>query len=170
MASSVGIAGGGSANGHCSPANAQPWPPMKRRPELAAAERAAAIDWREVASSLDERGYATTVALLTEEQCRGLAALYDREEIFRSRVVMQAHGFGRGEYRYLRYPLPSPVEALRQAIYPRLAPMANRWRERLREEGHFPPALGAYLKQCHAAGQQRPTPLILKYEADDFNC
>jgi uncharacterized protein len=143
---------------------------MRRRPEAAAVERVAAVDWRNVASSLDERGYATTAALLTTEQCRGLAALYDRDEAFRSRVIMQAHGFGRGEYRYLRYPLPSPVEALRQAIYPRLALIANRWRERLREEGRFPPALGAYLKACHAAGQERPTPLILKYEAGDYNC
>ncbi len=143
---------------------------MRRRPEAPAVERFAAVDWRDVASSLDERGYATTAALLTTEQCRGLAALYDRDEAFRSRVVMQAHGFGRGEYRYLRYPLPGPVEALRQAIYPRLAPIANRWRERLREEGRFPPALGAYLRQCHEAGQERPTPLILKYEAGDYNC
>jgi len=142
---------------------------MKRRPE-AAVSRAAAVDWQQVAASLDERGYATTAALLTTEQCRGLAALYDREEAFRSRVVMQRHGFGSGEYKYLRYPLPDIVEALRQSIYPQLAPIANRWRERLREEGRFPPALAAYLKECHAAGQERPTPLILKYEAGDYNC
>jgi hypothetical protein len=142
---------------------------MKRRPE-AAVSRAAAVDWQQVAASLDERGYATTAALLTTEQCRGLSALYDREEAFRSRVVMQRHGFGSGEYKYLRYPLPDIVEALRQAIYPQLAPIANRWRKRLREEGRFPPALGAYLKECHAAGQERPTPLILKYEAGDYNC
>ncbi len=142
---------------------------MKRRPE-AAVSRAAAVDWQQVAASLDERGYATTAALLATEQCRGLSALYDREEAFRSRVVMQRHGFGSGEYKYLRYPLPDIVEALRQAIYPQLAPIANRWRERLREEGRFPPALAAYLKECHAAGQERPTPLILKYEAGDYNC
>jgi len=142
---------------------------MKRRPE-AAVSRAAAVDWQQVAASLDERGYATTAALLTTEQCRGLSALYDREEAFRSRVVMQRHGFGSGEYKYLRYPLPDIVEALRQSIYPQLAPIANRWRERLREEGRFPPALAAYLKECHAAGQERPTPLILKYEAGDYNC
>ena len=135
-----------------------------------AVSRAAAVDWQQVAASLDERGYATIAALLTTEQCRGLAVLYDRDEAFRSRVVMQRHGFGRGEYRYLRYPLPGPVGALRQAIYPRLAPIANRWRERLREDGRFPPALAAYLKECHAAGQERPTPLILKYEAGDYNC
>ena len=142
---------------------------MKRRPE-AAVSRAAAVDWQQVAASLDERGYATTAALLTTEQCRGLSALYDREEAFRSRVVMQRHGFGSGEYKYLRYPLPDIVEALRQSIYPQLAPIANRWRERLREEGRFPPALAAYLKECHVAGQERPTPLILKYEAGDYNC
>jgi hypothetical protein len=105
---------------------------MRRQPEPAAGDRVAGVDWRQAAASLDERGYATTAALLTSEQCRGLAALYDREDTFRSRVVMQRHGFGRGEYKYLRYPLPPVVEALRQAIYPQLAPIANRWRERLR--------------------------------------
>ena len=143
---------------------------MRRRPEAAAVEGITAVDWRNVASSLDERGYATTAALLATEECRGLAALYERDEAFRSRVVMQRHAFGRGEYKYLHYPLPDVVEALRQAIYPQLAPIANRWRERLREEGRFPPALAAYLKECHAAGQERPTPLILKYAAGDYNC
>jgi len=97
---------------------------MRRRPEAAAA-RLAGVDWPQAAASLDERGYATTAALLTSEQCRGLAALYEQEEAFRSRVVMQRHGFGRGEYKYLRYPLPEIVEALRQAIYPQLAPIAG---------------------------------------------
>src|SRR5438128_178230 len=143
---------------------------MRRPPEAAAAERVAAIDWRQVATSLDEQGYATTAALLTREQCRGLALLYPREDAFRSRVVMQRHGYGRGEYKYLRYPLPSTVEALREAIYPHLAPIANRWGQALREEGRFPPTLGAYLALCHKAGQGRPTPLILKYEAGDYNC
>jgi uncharacterized protein len=143
---------------------------MRRQREAVAADRAAGVDWRQVAASLDERGYATTAALLTNEECRRLAALYDRDEVFRSRVVMQRHAFGRGEYKYLRYPLPNIVEALRQAIYPRLVPIANRWRERLREDGRFPPALGAYLAECHRAGQERPTPLLLKYEAGDYNC
>jgi uncharacterized protein len=143
---------------------------MRRQPEPAAGNRVAAVDWRQAAASLDERGYATTAALLTGEQCRELAALYEREEAFRSRVVMQHHGFGRGEYKYLRYPLPDLVETLRQAIYPRLAPIANRWRVRLREEGRFPATLGSYLEECHKAGQERPTPLILKYEAGDYNC
>jgi uncharacterized protein len=143
---------------------------MKRQPEAGAADAVAAVDWRQATASLDERGYATTAALLTSEQCRGLTALYEREDAFRSRVVMQRHGFGRGEYKYLRYPLPPIVEALRQAIYPQLAPIANRWREWLREEGKFPAALGAYLEECHKAGQERPTPLILKYDTGDFNC
>src|SRR5271169_6442369 len=143
---------------------------MRRQPEAAAAYCVAAIDWRQAAASLDERGYATTAALLTNEGCRGLAELYDRDEAFRSRVVMQRHAFGRGEYKYLRYPLPGAVEALRQAIYPRLVPIANRWREQLLEAGRFPPALNAYLDECHRAGQERPTPLILKYEAGDYNC
>jgi hypothetical protein len=83
---------------------------------------------------------------------------------------MQRHAFGRGEYKYLRYPLPGAVEALRCAIYPRLVPIANRWREQLREAGRFPATLAAYLKECHEAGQQRPTPLLLKYETGDYNC
>jgi uncharacterized protein len=134
------------------------------------ADPLARIDWHEVSASLDERGYAITPPVIDAEECHRLAALYPREDAFRSRVVMQRHGFGRGEYKYLRYPLPATVEELRQAIYPHLAPIANRWRERLREEGRFPPSLAAYLAQCHKAGQERPTPLILKYEAGDYNC
>jgi uncharacterized protein len=102
--------------------------------------------------------------------CRDLAGLYERDEAFRSRVVMARHNFGRGEYKYLRYPLPPPVKALREALYPRLAPLANGWHERLRLEPRFPATLKAYLDRCHAAGQERPTPLILKYEASDYNC
>src|ERR1700756_4067288 len=117
---------------------------MRRQPDAMATELVAGVDWRQAASSLDEQGYATTAALLTSEQCRELAALYEREDAFRSRVVMQRYGFGRGEYKYLRYPLPPVVEALRQAIYLQLAPLANRWRERLREDGRVPGALGSH--------------------------
>jgi hypothetical protein len=141
-----------------------------RRPEAAAADRVGAVDWPAVAASLDERGYATLPAVLDPEECRGLAALYADDGAFRSRVVMQRHAYGRGEYKYLRYPLPGTVEALRRAVYPHLAPIANRWHERLREDGRFPPALETYLGECHQAGQQRPTPLILKYQAGDYNC
>ena len=134
-----------------------------------AGDRAAAVDWAAVAASLDAVGYGTTPALLTGAECRRLAALYANDEPFRRRIVMQQRAYGSGEYRYFRYPLPEPVDTLRQAIYPRLAPIANRWRERLREAGRFPPELGAYLAECHAAGQLRPTPLMLKYGTGDYN-
>ena len=140
------------------------------QPPEAAADRLAGIDWLAAAASLDECGYATVPALLDTAQCRDLAGHYADDEAFRSRIVMQRHGYGRGEYKYFRYPLPPPVEALRRAIYPHLAPIANRWHQRLREDGKFPAALDAYLASCHQAGQQRPTPLILKYGAGDYNC
>jgi hypothetical protein len=130
----------------------------------------AAVDWQDVAAALDERGYATIPQLLAAAECRALAALYAREEAFRRRVIMQHHAYGRGEYQYFRYPLPAVVEELRQAIYPHLAAIANRWRRRLNQSGRFPPSLGAYLDECHRAGQVRPTPLLLKYGAGDYNC
>ena len=126
--------------------------------------------WPDLLTGLDERGYAVLPGLLSERECRGVAALYADEAAFRSRVIMARHNFGRGEYKYLRYPLPSLVADLRQALYPPLVPFANRWYERLRLEPRFPAKLDAYLARCHAAGQQRPTPLILKYEAGDYNC
>jgi hypothetical protein len=127
-------------------------------------------DWNEIAAALDQRGYATIPALLDEARCRALAALYAKDEAFRSRVVMQRHNFGSGEYKYLRYPLPASVAELRGRLYPPLAAIANRWRERLGESERFPPSLARYLARCHEAGQLRPTPLILKYEAGDYNC
>jgi uncharacterized protein len=141
----------------------------QRKPQPAA-DPTAAIDWREIAASLDEQGYATTPRLLDAAECRALAELYPGEKVFRSRVVMQRHAFGRGEYKYFGYPLPDTVGTLRQAIYPHLALIANRWHERLRGEGRFPPSLSVYLEQCHKAGQERPTPLLLKYQPGDFNC
>jgi len=126
--------------------------------------------WPELLTGLDERGYAVLPGLLGEREYRSVAALYADEAAFRSRVVMARHNFGRGEYKYLRYPLPPLVAELRQALYPKLAPFANRWHERLHLEPRFPAGLDAYLARCHAAGQQRPTPLILKYEAGDYNC
>src|SRR5215468_8248920 len=117
-------------------------------------------DWVGVAAALDERGYAVLPGLLDAEQCRDLAALYERREPFRSRVVMARHNFGQGEYKYLAYPLPPVVETLRQALYPQLAPVANAWHERLGLEARFPAGLDEYLDRCHAAGQLRPTPLI----------
>jgi len=132
--------------------------------------RIAAFDWPEIESVLDRQGYATLPGLLARRECEAITSLYADDAHFRSRVVMERHAFGLGEYKYLRYPLPPLVEALRRACYPRLVPVANRWRTLLREKGRFPVDLDAYLRDCHAAGQTRPTPLILKYEAGGYNC
>ncbi|MGA8259190.1 MAG: 2OG-Fe(II) oxygenase [Arenicellales bacterium] len=137
---------------------------------LAATRRVSAMDWSRVADDLERDGCAGTGKLLTAADCRRLKALYEDEGAFRKRVVMEQRGFGQGEYRYLSYPLPSVVQALREAIYPRLAPIANRWREALRQPVSFPPTLAGYLARCHRAGQSRPTPLILKYGPGDYNC
>jgi len=143
---------------------------QRRTGEEEAGVRVDLADWQGIAASLDEYGYAVLPGLLAAEQCRDLAALYDDETAFRSRIVMARHNFGRGEYKYLRYPLPPVVEGLRQRLYPHLAPIANSWNERLGIETRFPPTLSAYLDRCHTAGQTRPTPLILKYAAGDYNC
>ena len=134
------------------------------------ARRIAAFDWPEIEAALDRQGYATLPGLLARKECDAVASLYQDDTHFRSRIVMERHAFGLGEYKYLRYPLPPLVEALRQACYPRLIPVANRWRALLREKGRFPPELDAYLRECHAAGQTKPTPLVLKYEAGGYNC
>ena len=134
------------------------------------ARRIADFDWPDIETSLDRQGYATLPGVLTRAECDAVANLYADDGQFRSRVVMERHAFGLGEYKYLRYPLPPLVEALRQACYPRLVPVANRWRALLREKGRFPADLAAYLRECHAVGQTRPTPLILKYEAGGYNC
>jgi len=127
------------------------------------------IDWQRAASDLAANGYFTAPAL-EPATCRAIAALYDDDSRFRSRVVMQRHNFGRGEYKYLTYPLPDPVANLRSALYPPLAAIANEWRAALHEPEPFPPTLKAFLAQCHAAGQPRPTPLLLRYTKDDYNC
>ncbi len=133
-------------------------------------ERVDGLDWDAIAAGLDRAGYATTPPLLTPGECDSLIALYARDDGFRSRVVMERHAFGRGEYKYLSYPLPSVVDSLRRSIYPRLVPVASRWRRSLGQDGEFPGTLDEYLGACHAAGQQRPTPLILRYGVDDYNC
>src|SRR3954466_10487887 len=119
--------------------------------------------WAAMRAALDERGHAVLPGVLDAGECRGLAALYDDDASFRSRIVMARHNFGRGEYKYLRYPLPAPIAALRTSLYARLETLANEWHRRLRLEPRFPPALDAFLARCHEAGQRRPTPLILKY-------
>lgn len=128
------------------------------------------VDWPAVLAELDAVGAACIPGLLDADQCRAMAARYADAGGFRSRVVMQRHGYGRGEYRYFDYPLPAPVAELRRAIYPHLVPLANQWCERLNLETRFPAAHAEYLARCHAAGQTRPTPLLLAYGVGDYNC
>jgi hypothetical protein len=129
-----------------------------------------AIDWTRAAAGLDAHGCAMLQGLLRAEECDALSALYAHDDLYRSRVVMARHGFGRGEYKYYGYPLPDVVGALRTAIYPRLAPIANGWNQTLGIDARYPPTHAAFLRRCHEAGQLRPTPLILQYAAGDFNC
>jgi hypothetical protein len=119
---------------------------------------------------LQQRGYAHLPQVLSAQQCDTTIALYQQSDLFRSRIIMARHGFGRGEYQYFAYPLPDLVNRLRQSLYPRLAEIANRWQEQLGTDHRYPASLPAYLKQCHAAGQHRPTPLLLRYGPGDFNC
>jgi hypothetical protein len=135
-----------------------------------AAERVDHIDWARVSSDLDARGCATIEKLLVPAECDALAALYQEHDRFRSRVVMERHGYGRGEYKYFAYPLPQSVADLRSELYPHLAPIANRWNAALRIEATFPDTLAQFIERCHAAGQLRPTPLLLQYGAGDYNC
>lgn len=128
------------------------------------------IDWRRVEAELDASGCAVIEGLLGAEACQKLAALYSQQHGFRSRVVMQRHGYGRGEYRYFDYPLPALVQQLRTAIYPPLVPIANRWNETMGRTPRYPTEHDEYLTRCHAAGQTLPTPLLLQYGAGDFNC
>lgn len=130
----------------------------------------ASADWGEVQADLDEQSWAVMPGLLATGDCDAMVALYGSGPAFRSHVVMARHGFGRGEYRYFAYPLPPLVETLRTALYPRLAPIANRWHERMGIGVSFPQDHAAFLDRCHAAGQTRPTPLLLRYGAGDYNC
>ncbi|MFC4299321.1 2OG-Fe(II) oxygenase [Castellaniella hirudinis] len=129
-----------------------------------------ACDWERIGRSLDAHGNAVLPALLTDAQCGALAALYAQEKGYRSRIVMARHGFGRGEYKYFAYPLPPLLDRLRHALYPRLAPIANRWNRQLGIDIQYPDALDSFLQRCRQAGQTRPTPLILQYGKDDYNC
>lgn len=138
--------------------------------DLSAEARIAAYDWQALAGELDSYGCAVLPNLLSAEECRGLAALYPDTSHFRSHIIMARHGFGKGEYRYFKYPLPDLVGGIRTALYPRLAGVANRWNERMGLDQRFPGEHAAFLKQCHDAGQVRPTPLLLQYVPGDFNC
>ena len=120
--------------------------------------------------NLNDRGFTVAHGLIGPEECRTLASLWPQQDCFRSHVIMQRYGYGQGEYQYFRYPLPDPVERLRQALYPELAGVANRWNEVLGVERRFPPTLKGWLRECHGGGQKRPTPLLLRYRPGDYNC
>jgi hypothetical protein len=137
---------------------------------VSVADRVAALDWEALASELDAHGCAATGVLLSADECAVLAQSYASDALFRSRIVMARHGFGRGEYKYFAYPLPETVAALRGALYPPLARIANRWNAAMGIDIGHPAAHGAYLARCRAAGQRKPTPLLLQYEAGDYNC
>jgi hypothetical protein len=127
-------------------------------------------DWQRIAVELDVQGWALLPGLVRDADCDTTANLYDRDQVFRSRVVMARHGFGKGEYRYFAYPLPAPVARLRGALYPPLAAIANGWQQRLGSEASFPGDHDAYIARCHQQGQTRPTPLLLAYGPCDYNC
>jgi uncharacterized protein len=129
-----------------------------------------APDWRQVEQELDAHGCAVIRNLLSANECAALAASYDDDPRFRSRIVMGAHGFGRGEYKYFDHPLPEVVAGLRTALYPPLAEIANRWNAALGSEIRYPADHAAFLRRCHEAGQTRPTPLLLRYREGDYNC
>jgi hypothetical protein len=148
---------------------------MNRMPHFSAAStsaetRVGAYDWQALTGELDAYGCAVLPKVLSGEECRSIAALYSDERHFRSHVHMARHGFGKGEYRYFKYPLPDLLDGLRTALYPRLAGVANEWNVRMGIDERYPDDHASFLKRCHAAGQTRPTPLLLQYVAGDFNC
>jgi uncharacterized protein len=128
------------------------------------------IDWDGVSQDLDEQGGAIIDQLLSADECRAIASLYPEDDVFRSKVVMGRHGFGRGEYKYFSYPLPDLIASLRTAVYPRLVPIANRWNTAMGIDVRYPENHADFIERCHQAGQVRPTPLLLQYGAGDYNC
>jgi hypothetical protein len=139
-------------------------------PSSGLATRVDALDWTQIEADLDAQGCAVLRSLLTSDECRAIASLYPDDARFRSRIVMGRHGFGRGEYKYFSYPLPDLIAALRPALYARLQGVANRWNEAMGIDIRYPERHEAFLERCHEAGQDRPTPLLLQYEAGDYNC
>jgi hypothetical protein len=139
-------------------------------PAREAQAKVEALDWQRVGADLDTQGWDLLPRLLTAKECAALAGSYGSGEGFRSHVVMARYGFGRGEYRYFSYPLPPLVEGLRTTLYPYLAPIANRWHEAMGMEEHFPAGHCEFIERCHSAGQTRPTPLLLQYGPEDYNC
>ena len=128
------------------------------------------IDWERVSEDLDAQGSAVMEGVLSPAECRAIADLYAVEDVFRSRVVMARHGFGRGEYKYFSYPLPNIVQDLRTAVYPHFVPIANRWNDAMGIDVRYPETHADFIERCHQAGQTKPTPLLLQYGAGDYNC
>jgi hypothetical protein len=130
----------------------------------------AEVNWTDVSAQLDGYGWALIERVLTADECRTIAGLYDDDRRFRSHIVMARHGFGRGEYKYFSYPLPERLASLRTTLYARLAPIANRWNESMGIDVRYPADHADFIERCHEAGQTRPTPLLLQYGKDDYNC
>jgi hypothetical protein len=151
-------------------ANAGPKAALTESTSVSIGDRVAVYDWQAVATELNTDGHAVIRKLLTPGECAEIVGLYAHEEHFRSRVIMARHGFGKGEYRYFKYPLPGLLQNLRTALYRRFALVANEWNERMGNQTRYPQAHPDYLATCHAAGQLRPTPLLLQYESGDYNC
>lgn len=128
------------------------------------------LNWQNVAADLHQSGNAILKAIVAQRDCEVLASLYANDEYFRSRVVMSRHGFGRGEYKYFKYPLPDVLRGLRTTLYEKLAPIANEWNQQMGIEVRYPAKHSDFIARCHKAGQLRPTPLLLRYEAGDYNC
>ena len=133
-------------------------------------QRLDSAPWSLATQSLNAEGWARLPALLSPAECTELVSQYARPELFRSKVVMARHGYGRGEYQYFCYPLPPLVDALRSGLYPRLVPLANQWHETMQLPARFPEDHATFVERCHAGGQARPTPLLLRYDAGDYNC
>lgn len=129
-----------------------------------------AVDWKSLTQDLDTEGSSVIERLLSPDECQALAGLYPKDDIFRSRIVMARHGFGRGEYKYFSYPLPDLIAGLRTAIYPHLVPIANRWNNAMGIDVRYPEKHADFIARCHQAGQSKPTPLLLQYGAGDYNC
>src|SRR5688572_3201243 len=133
-------------------------------------KRVVAIDWQQVSQDLDAEGHAVIEGILDRDECHATSALFQHDDLFRSRVIMERHRFGRGEYKYFKYPLPEIVVSLRLAVYPHLVPIANRWNEALGIDARYPAHHADYIERCHQAGQHKPTPLLLQYATGDYNC
>jgi hypothetical protein len=146
----------------------RPSPPGPRRADIT--DRVAALDWPDIVARLEADGFAVMGSVLSPDECAALTATYDVDERFRRRIEMARHGFGRGEYKYFAHPLPEVVAGLRTALYPQLSGLANRWNDALRIAVRYPDDHAAFLDRCHRAGQTKPTPLLLRYGAGDYNC